>query len=154
MIISQCAAQHLLSLDGFEQTLEVSCTETTEVGPVDYLNEYSRSVHQVLGEQLQQIAALVEVDENTQLPQLIEILGYLDRGIRKALLHELVVRVRDLDELNATLAKVRNVANDVVCPQRNVLDSSTIIKINILFDLRLLKAFGGLVDWHLDLLIR
>lgn len=43
--------------------------------------------------------------------------------------------------------------DDVVGAQSNVLDTGTTVKVDILLDLRLLAAHGGLVDGHLDMLI-
>lgn len=61
---NQITPEFLLPLNSLEQALEVPRTEAIEVISLDNLNKDCGAIHQVLGEQLQQVAALVEIDEN------------------------------------------------------------------------------------------
>lgn len=62
----QVAPLGLFPLDGFKQTLEIPSAETVEVIPLDDLDEHSRPVHQWLREKLQEISAVIEVDEDVE----------------------------------------------------------------------------------------
>ena len=61
---SQVAAQFLLPLDGLEQRLEVALAEAERAVPLDQLEEDRRPVAERLGEDLQQVAVLVPVDQD------------------------------------------------------------------------------------------
>ena len=64
---SEVAALGLLQLDGLEKRLEVSSTEAIVVAPLNDLDEEGRPVLERLGENLQQIALLIMVDQDVQL---------------------------------------------------------------------------------------
>src|SRR3954466_4159725 len=96
---SEVAALFLLALDRLEQGLEVALSETERAVPLDELEEDGRPVAGGLGEDLQQVAVLVAVDQDPALLQL------LDRGPdltdAGAQLGVLVVGVRRGEELDA-----------------------------------------------------
>lgn len=54
----------LIGLDGFEQGLEVACAEALMVSALDDFEEKGRPVLERLGEDLQQVALVVIVDED------------------------------------------------------------------------------------------
>ena len=88
--LNQVATQLLLSLDSLEQRLEVASTEAGEVVALDDLNEDGWTIHHVLqslvlhvtssgestylGEQLQEITTLVEVDQDIETLDRLEVL--------------------------------------------------------------------------------
>src|SRR3954469_23751797 len=87
----------LLALDGLEQGLEVALAEAEGAVALDQLEEDGGAVAERLGEDLEQVAVLVAVDQDAALLQL------LDRGAHVAdagaELGVLVVGVRRAQEL-------------------------------------------------------
>src|SRR6266516_7527497 len=66
---SEVPAPGLLPLDGLEQRLEVALAESLRAVALDQLEEHRRPVLHRLGEDLQQVAVLVPVGKNAQLPE-------------------------------------------------------------------------------------
>jgi hypothetical protein len=62
----------LLALDRLEERLEVALAEAERAVPLDDLEEHGRAVSERLGEDLQQVAVLVPVDEDAPLLQLLD----------------------------------------------------------------------------------
>lgn len=142
----------LFSLDSLEQALEITRTEPIKVVALDDLNEYGRPIHQRLSEQLQEISALVEIDEDVKLLQGVEILLQLEVNLGRLQPepHGLVVGVGDADEVDAALAEVGDGGDYVPSTERNMLHTGPVVKVDEFFDLGLLLAGGRLVDGHLD----
>src|SRR5687768_15994197 len=95
----QVAAQALLALDGLEQRLEVPRAEALGALPLDDLVEHGRTVLHRLGEDLEQVAVRIAVDQDSQLRKGLDILIDLP----DALLEVVVVGRRYAEELDATL---------------------------------------------------
>lgn len=151
---SQIPAQLLLPLNRLEQTLEVSRSESLKVVPLDDLDEHGRPIHQRLGEQLQQIPALVKINQNVQLLNRLKRLLQFQACRLQSLTHVVIVRLRHRNELDAPRTKIRDGIDDVGRSKRDVLDSRTVVEVDVLLNLALLLAKSGLVDWHLDDIIR
>src|SRR6478609_5223537 len=96
---SEVAALVLLALDGLEERLEVALAETERTVPLDELEEDRRAVAERLGEDLQQVAVLVPVDEDLALLQLLD--RHPDVADALAQLGILVVAVGGVEELHA-----------------------------------------------------
>lgn len=79
--LSKIAAELLLGLNGFEQSLEVAGSETLMVSSLDNLQEESWAVLCVLGEDLQEVAFLVVVDQNLQFSQNFNVFLYFETGL-------------------------------------------------------------------------
>src|SRR6478735_1241801 len=69
---SEVAALVLLALDRLEERLEVALAEAERAVPLDELEEDRRAVAERLGEDLQEVAVLVPVDEDLALLQLLD----------------------------------------------------------------------------------
>src|SRR5919199_1799194 len=69
---SEVAAALLLALDRLEECLEVALAETERAVPLDQLEEHGGPVAGRLGEDLQQVAVLVAVDEDAAGLQLLD----------------------------------------------------------------------------------
>ena len=69
---SEVAAGVLLALDGLEERLEVALAEAERAVALDQLEEDRRAVAERLGEDLQQVAVLVAVDQDPALLQLLD----------------------------------------------------------------------------------
>src|SRR3954452_10957126 len=69
---SEVAAPFLLALDRLEECLEVALAETERAVPLDQLEEHRRAVAGGPGEDLQQVAVLVAVDQDPAPLQLLD----------------------------------------------------------------------------------
>src|SRR4029453_5384147 len=72
VIVLQVAATFLLALDGLEERLEVALAEAERPVPLDELEKESRPVLHGPGEDLQQVAVLVPVDQDPAPLQLLD----------------------------------------------------------------------------------
>src|SRR5215212_7411786 len=142
----EIAPKCLLSLDGFEQRLEVACAKALRAFALDYLVENCRPVFDRLCEYLKQITFIVAIDENAQLLKRREV--FID--FPDASGNAVVIRRRDLEEFHSARLQVAHRLYDVVRRNRYVLHSGTIVELEILIDLRFLLSFGRLVDRKLD----
>ena len=80
----------------------------------------------MLGKNLQQIPALIEVDEDVVPLQRVEVLGHL--GARACQSHPdvFVVRVRDRKKFDIALEKAVDRVDDIVCAQGDMLAARTV----------------------------
>jgi len=107
----QVAALFLLSLDRLEQRLEVSLAEAERAVPLDELEEHRRAVADRLGENLQQVAVLVPVDEDAAGRKLVHRNPDLTDPLPE---HRVgVVRVRRREELHTALPQRVHGGQDV-----------------------------------------
>ena len=113
---NQVTPSILLPLDCFEQTLEVTRAKPIEVVPLDNLNKHRRPIHQMLREKLQQVTALIKVNQDIQALEHLKVLIQLETRLLESHLHGIVVRLRHLDELHAPRFQVGNIANDIISP--------------------------------------
>src|SRR5690606_35432740 len=143
---SQVAPLGLLPLDGLEQGLEVALAEAHGAVPLDEFEEHGRAVLDRLGEDLQQVAVLVPVDEDLQLAERL----HRHPGLPGPLAERVVVGVRGVQELHAGRAHLADGLHDVVGVQRDVLDAGAAVELQVLVDLGLLLGDGRLVDRELD----
>src|SRR5699024_11678120 len=100
---SEFAALGLLPLDRLEERLEVALAEAERAVPLDDLEEDRRPIPERLGEDLQQVAVLVPVDEDASLLQLRDRHPHLSDAL--AQLGVLVVRIRGDEELHTLPAQ-------------------------------------------------
>lgn len=103
-----------------------------------------------LRKKLEQIPALVKIDENVKVADGFEILVKNQTRLLETDLDVLIIRVGDLDEFNSACLEVGDVPDDVVGQECNVLHTGAVVVVHIFLDLGLLLADGGLVDGHLD----
>jgi len=149
---SAVATDLLLTLNGLEESLEVTGTESFMSTALNDLNEHSGAVLDRLGEDLEKISRLVVIDQDVQLLDLSHALCNLGGGGLQAEAQVLIVAFRDGQELHTTLTEVGDSLDDIGCVEGNVLDTSTAIVLAVLGDLGFLLTHGRLVDGHLDLL--
>lgn len=152
MVVLQVATLGLLTLNSLEQALEVASTEALKLVALNNLNEDSRTVHEGLGEELEEVATLVVVDEDVELLDGVEVLLELPVALLRleAEADGVVVGGGDVDELDTTGAQGRDGGDDVLGQEGDVLDSRAGVEGDILLDLGLFLSGSGLVDGHLD----
>ncbi|KAL2282049.1 hypothetical protein FJTKL_11121 [Diaporthe vaccinii] len=122
---------------------------------LDDLDEHGGPVHQRLREQLQQVPALVVVDQDVQPLDGLEVLLQLPAPLVRLEPHadRLVVRGGHVDELHAARPQGGHGGQDVGRLDGDVLDARARVEDDVLLDLRPLLAEGRLVDRHLDDLV-
>src|SRR5689334_372148 len=143
----QVAAERLFSFDRLEQRLEVAVAEAARAVPLDHLEEDGGPVLRGLREDLQEIAVLVAVDEDPVLLQYRVVLVDLADPVGDLL----VIRVGRVEEDRAALLERLDRADDVRRRECDVLRACAVVELDVLLDLALALAFGGLVDRELDL---
>src|SRR5439155_21370101 len=146
------APQRLLALNRFEERFEIPLPEASASRSFDDLEEHRRAVLDRLGEDLEQVALIVAVDEDSEPRQLALVLVDLPDTV----FQHLVVAVRDADELDTGVAKVGDGGADVARGEGDVLDAGPAVELQILLDLGFLFPGGGLVDreFHLSAAVR
>src|SRR4051794_10346911 len=142
----QVAAQRLFALDGLEERLEVALAEAARAVALDDLEEDGRAVADRLREDLQHVALVVAVDEDAESAQVLQALLDLADPLRDVL----VVGLRHGQELDAAPAQLGHGLHDVPRRDGDVLRAGTAVELEVLVDLRLALALGGLVDRELD----
>src|SRR6478736_1280070 len=148
---SEVAALVLLALDGLEERLEVALAEAERAVPLDELEEDGRAVAERLGEDLQQVAVLVAVDEDLALLQLLD--RYADVADALAELGVLVVAVGGVEELDAVGPQGVDRGEDVVGRDGEVLGTGAAVELEVLVDLALLLGDGRLVERELHAVV-
>ena len=114
---------------------------------LDHLEEECRAVLCGLREDLQQVAVVVAIRQDAQPPQvLVRLVDLAD-----AVADVLVVGLRRVEEEDAALLQRLDRLHDVVRRERDVLDARTPVEVEVLLDLALAPALGGLVERELDL---
>src|SRR4051794_33581625 len=82
---SEGTAPGLLQLDRFEEGLEVPLAEAPRPVALDDLEEEGRAVLDGLGEDLEQVALLVAIDEDAEVGELVEVLDDRADAVREEL---------------------------------------------------------------------
>src|SRR3954454_16948760 len=130
---SEVSSPLLLTLDRLEQGLEVALAEAARAVALDDLEEDRRPVADGLGEDLQQVALVVAIDEDALLAQVVELRGDLGDAVG----HLVVVGLGDVEELDAAAAQLLHRADDVARGDGDVLGAGALVELQVLLDLRL-----------------
>ena len=69
----QVSSKGLLALDGFEEAFEIPCTEPVEIVSLDDFEEDGGPICQRLGEDLDQVSAFVEVDQEMEFADCLKV---------------------------------------------------------------------------------
>ena len=134
-MFSEVAPLLLIHLDALKECLEVSSTEALVVVPLNDLDKDGRPVLEGLGEDLEQVAVIVVIDENPQLLEDVDVFFDLHLGALEPLAQLAVIGVGNVQELSASVPKVLDALDDVVRPESNVLDSGGAVVIDVFLDL-------------------
>ena len=144
----------MVSLYRFEERFEVASSESIVVPALDDLKEERGAVLERFGEDLQEVALVVVIDENSLTLDRVEVLLHLDINVSEAGSQVVVICVRDcLEENDATCLHALHGVDDVLGTHGDMLDSRAAIILAELLDLALPHASRRLINRHLDLLI-
>lgn len=121
--------------------------------PLNDFEEQSGSILQGLGEDLQQVSLFVIVDQYLVLFQQLHIFQDFDIHVRQVLSQQVVVRTRNVQELDPTILHVLHCLDDLVRLESQMLNTSIVIIIHVLLDLRFTLPCCRLVDRHLHVLV-
>src|SRR5262245_57227188 len=143
----EIAPQGLLAFDRLEQCLEIAFSKPARAVALDDLEEERRPILRGLREDLKQVPLLVAVGEDAQATKVLVV--HVD--LAHAILQVVVVRGRSPEEPQPALLEPLHRANDVVRGHCHVLHSRPAVEVEVLLDLALPLALGGLVDRELDL---
>src|SRR5690606_2874385 len=105
--------------------------------PLNHFKKQRGAREYALGEQLEQIPVVIAIDEDLQLPQFFLVLLNLADTLVKTFV---VIAVRDFEKLLTHPPHLGDGRYNVGCQQRNVLHSGSIIAIEELLDLRVLRG--------------
>src|SRR5262249_5316952 len=109
------------AFDRFEEGLEVAFAEASGAFALDDLEEDRRPVSDALGEDLEEVALRVAVDEDAELGEALPRQLVSERAHATASL--VVVRRRHVEEANTPIAQRTDTGDDVISSQRDVLDT-------------------------------
>lgn len=133
---SQVSTHLLLSLNGFEESLEVASAETLMISALNDLKEESGAIFDRLGKDLQQVALLVVVDQNLVLLQSVNVFFHFEASLRDSLTQLIIVGVRDLvEELNTASLHPFDRLDDIFRAHSDMLHTRSAIVVTVLLDL-------------------
>jgi hypothetical protein len=125
------------------------------VSSLDDLEEEGWAILGILCENLEEVTFLVVVNQDLVLSQNLNVFLDFKTNIFNAFLKSIVVRVGDLiQELNTTSLHALNCGDDILSTHGDVLHTSTLVVVAVLLNLGLTHTISGLVDWHLDVLVK
>ena len=101
----QVPPQRLVPLKRLEKALEIPSPKPIKVLPLNDLQKHTRPVHHMLGKDLQQIAALIEINENIVFLECIDVLGDGHVCGREARSHVRIVGFWDRQEIDPPLVR-------------------------------------------------
>src|SRR5688572_4095756 len=143
---SEIASTRLFSLDSLEQGFEVPFPKTLRAFPLNDLVKQRRTVLHRLREDLQQVAFIIAIHEDSEVPQRTEVFINGPDPFEQ----RVVVDRRHAQELHATVTQGGYARDDVIGRDGDVLYARATVELEILVDLRLLLAGGRLVDGEFD----
>ena len=148
------ATRGLVSLNRFEERLEVASSESIVVSALDHLKEKRGAVLKRFGEDLKEVTLVIVIDENSLTLDRVEVLLHLDINVSEAGSQVVVICVRDrLEENDAAGLHALHGVDDVLSAHRDMLNSGATIVLAEFLDLALPHAGRRLIDRHLNLLI-
>src|SRR5882757_4511492 len=140
--VLQIASPVLLFLERLEERFEIALTETLGAFALNDLEKERRSILNRLGEDLEQITLVVAIDQNAESLQRLQV--FVDVTDTSGQL--IVIRGWNIQELDAALLNLGHCFDDILGRDRHVLHAFAVVKVEILFHLRFLFAFGRLID--------
>src|SRR5262249_30532423 len=125
---SQSPTSRLFAFDRLEQGLEVPLAEAARAVALDHLEEQGRAVLDRLGEDLQKVALVVAVHEDSQLGQVVQVLVDLADAGRQ----HVVVVLRHPQERHVVRPHRPDGLNDVPGRHGDVLDAGAAVELQVL----------------------
>lgn len=120
---------------------------------LDDFEEEGGSVLDGLGEDLEEVALVVVVDQDLVLLQDVDVLRHLDVHVGEVLPDVVVVGVRDAQKLHSSAPHVFHSPDYLLGVESDVLHACVVVVVDVLLNLALLLPVGRLVDGHLHVLV-
>ena len=120
------------------------------IASLNNLQEQRWPILNILGKNLQQISIFIIINQNLQLLQNLQILFDFHIAVGQILAKHIIVSIRNGQEMHAASAQIPNGLDDIVGIESDMLNASTTIILDILFDLRLSLSRCRFIDGHLD----
>ena len=148
-------ARGLVSFNRLKECFEVSGSESIVVPALDHLEEKRGAVLERFREDLQEIALVIVIDENSLTLDCVEILLHLDINVSEAGSQVVIICVRDcLEENDAACFHALHGVDDILGTHGDMLNSRATIILTEFLDLTLPHSGCRLIDRHLNLLIK
>src|SRR5260370_20484691 len=132
-VSSEIASQLLITLESFEKSFEVSLAKATCSFAFNRLKEDGWATAYRFRKDLEQIALIVVVNQDTKLSNLVDILIYVTNAIQ----YMIIVSRGSRQEIDPTLLQVAYRRYNIIGIQCNVLNPRAIVEVEVLFYLRL-----------------
>ena len=114
----QISPRCLINFDTLEQSLEVPCPEALVVASLDDFNEDGWTILDRFGEYLQEVAVIIVVNQDLQFLQDCQVLFHLHLRLGQPFPQELIIAVRNVEELLSSSPQVGDSRDDVMGPER------------------------------------
>ena len=125
------------------------------VSSLDDLEEEGGTIFDRLGEDLKKVTLLVVVDQDLVLLQDVDIFFHLKASFRDTFSQLIIVGVRNLvKEFNTACLHAFNSLHNIFGAHSNVLNACAAIILAVLLNLGLADSVCGLIDGHLDFLVK
>ena len=112
-----------------------------------------RTVLDWLAEDLQQVSVLIMIEQNLVLLKHVDVLSQFDCHFGQVLSDNVIVGVRNGQELDSSFHQGSHSFNNSFSPQGDVLRSRAVIIVHKLLDLGFLLGYCRLSDGYLDVLM-
>src|SRR5258706_15741389 len=142
----QVPTQLLFVFQCLEKGLEVAFTKAMGALAFDDLKEDRWAIDHGFGEDLQEIALLVVIDEDAELGQVFDILG----NVAHAIQYVFIVVAGSLQEFDAAILQIMHRGDDIAGSEGDMLHAGAIIEFQVFFDLRFFAPRCWFVNWQFD----
>ena len=148
-------ARGLVSFNRLEECFEVSGSESIVVPALNHLEEKRWAVLERFREDLQEIALVIVIDQNSLTLDCIEVLLHLDINVSEAGSQVVIICVRDrLEENDAACFHALHGVDDILGTHGDMLNSRATIILTEFLDLTLSHSWCRFIDRHLNFLIK
>lgn len=156
---SEIAALFLFELERFEEGFEIAFAEGLAAAAADDFEEESGAVLEGFGEELEEVAFIVSVDEDAQFVDLFVVFlhGFVTVRLKHgvdAVPDFVVVGIGEREEIDAAGAEGGDGVEFIIGAEGKVLHAGGVaVPVEIFLHLRFLFTGSGFVDRHFDQVI-
>src|SRR5690606_13003799 len=145
-LVSQIPSALLLEFQGLEEGLEIALAEGLAAPPRDDFEEQGRAVLEGFGEELEEVALVIGIDEDAEVADALVVFAHrlvavFGEHLVDAVPDDLVVAVGEAEEVDAAAPEFGDAGEFVVGAQGEVLDAGDhVVPLQVFLDLALLLA--------------